>query len=257
MDGYNSMRGCLRFTFLGIPTVILPSAWLVLLILGSSGGRGGDMEITSTLIFVLAGMLSILTHEYGHALVGRALGGGVEGIVIASMGGETRFSRPLTERGRTLLMVLAGPCSALLLATVAGVVLGAYIGSPKDGVVLALLSPLMSLLPKDMGLFSDSFITLSYALATGSLNFTLLTVFFTLSSICVWWSLLNLLPIFPLDGGRILMLICNNTALTLQVSIVTASLLLVVCITKVIIFGGLLCAWFIYQNWQWLKTLRQ
>lgn len=258
MTGNEPMRGCMRFTFFGIPTVILPSAWLMLLILGSSGGRSGDLELMGTLIFVVAGMLSILTHEYGHALVGRALGGVPAGVVITTLGGETRFARHTPGRGRTLLMVLAGPCATLLLAAVVGALLGLYIGAPKAGLTLTLLVPIKGLLPMDMPLITDSLMYVQYALYyEGSVNLTLLTIVLTLSHICVWWSLLNLLPIFPMDGGRILQLITNNTALTLQVSLVVASLLLVVCITKVIIFGGLLCAWFIYQNWQWLKTLRQ
>lgn len=255
MNGTNSTQGCLQFTILGIPTEIHPSAWLVLLILGSSTDQNGMPDLTSTIIFVIAGMLCIIVHEYGHALMNRFMGGGPSEIKIYSLGGMTRSAYLPPTRTGHLLMVLAGPGICLLLAAVAGIVLGIILGSPRAGLELGLLGPLLSILP-DQLMPQEGMYMLYSALQNGDVSRLTISCYSTLFFVCVWWSLLNLLPILPLDGGQALRIWTGNQKLTLHVSIIVGVLLLTVCIVKVMIFSGLICAWLIYQNRQWLMRER-
>lgn len=256
MENEATDRGSLSFTLWGIPTVIRPSSWLVLLILGSSGST--QPELLPTLLFVAAGMLCLLVHEYGHALTCRAMGGGGSSIEIASLGGVTRSAYVPRTRTGHLLMVLAGPGASLLLAAVGGVALGLSIGNLSAGVVCAFCAPLSHLLPQGfLPVWDDSFIIIREALMSESLNLTVFMCYHTLFFVCVWWSLLNLLPIPPLDGGQALRLATGNTLLACRVGLTVAVLLAVVCLTKVWIFNGLICIFLAYRNWQFLKMLRQ
>lgn len=255
MYSSNETRGCIRFTFMGVPTMIRPGAWIMLLILGSSGT--GMLNLQLTLFFVVAGMLCLLVHEYGHALMCRAMGGGSSVVEITSMGGVTQSSYPPATRAGHILMVLAGPGSTILGAALIGLLLGASIGSPQAGVVLTLLNPVRGvLIPDDIELFYHCNQVLGSALNSGALNSTALVCCITFSNVFVWWSLLNLLPILPLDGGQVLRLVTQDTQFTSRVSVVAGSVLFIICLLEGIIFGGIICAWLTYQNWQYLKMQR-
>lgn len=257
MNDDQTPRGSLRFTIWGIPTIIMPSSWLVLLILGSSGSTS-DRELPAALTFVVAGMLSLLVHEFGHALAGRALGSEPEKVVISTMGGATYFPRPLTSRWRQLILVLAGPGAALLMAAVSGVLVGFILGAPREGLIFAMLSPLIDLLPMDfLPSLHSSAVTILYAQADSEFNGYMVMIFFTFSSVSIWWSLLNLLPIFPLDGGQALRLVSNNYPFTLSVGIVLSVILLILCVIHLHILAALLCALFAYRNYQCLRGMRQ
>lgn len=61
--------GSLRFELLGIPITILPSFWLVTLVLSSA--LGAPVGIAAWLVVVI---VSIVAHELGHALLARRWG---------------------------------------------------------------------------------------------------------------------------------------------------------------------------------------
>ena len=58
----------LRFSFFGIPVSIQPMAWVVLALLGGAFGVSTSEDLTQTLVFMAAGMLCLLVHEFGHAV---------------------------------------------------------------------------------------------------------------------------------------------------------------------------------------------
>ena len=59
----------LRFRMLGIPVRVHPLFWLVSAMMGFNGD-----DPVGTLIWVACVFASILAHEYGHGLMGRAFG---------------------------------------------------------------------------------------------------------------------------------------------------------------------------------------
>jgi Zn-dependent protease len=118
---------------------------------------------------ILAALLfyvSLLSHEMGHALVARRLGVKVEGITLWIFGGVARLSGDVATPGTEARIAVAGPVVSLVLAIAFGAVTFAL---DADGG-----PPLVE--------------GACYWLAFS--NATLL--------------LFNLIPAFPLDGGRIL-----------------------------------------------------
>ena len=84
-------KGSLYFELFGVPVLIRPSSWIVLALLGGGLGISNGTDVSNVLVFVVAGMLCLLVHEFGHALVGRYLGGGEPCIEIAGMGGRVKI----------------------------------------------------------------------------------------------------------------------------------------------------------------------
>ncbi len=162
--------GQLRFHLLGFPVFVQPGFWLLALLLGSSlhGSIPKLVMITAVLI------VSILAHELGHALVARRYGQQPV-ITLHMMGGLTswRSARPLTRRA-SVLITLAGPGMSLLLA-VAGIV----------------------------GLYAQV-ATSTRSMASDDSAVTWL--FEMLAQLNVFWTVINLLPVLPLDGGQVLAL---------------------------------------------------
>ena len=65
-----------HFTLFGIPVYIRPSFWVVLAIFGGALSISSVEDLIYPALFVIAGFVAILSHEMGHALVGRKLDGG-------------------------------------------------------------------------------------------------------------------------------------------------------------------------------------
>jgi Zn-dependent protease len=159
----------------GIPlyvhtTFFLLPAWLLL----ANSGTGPLNAVF--LLVALVGMFAcVVLHELGHALMARFFGIGTESITLYPIGGVARLQRMSEKPFEEICIALAGPAVTLLLV---------FLLSPL-AVAGVLLHP-----------------TLFDAEPTvGSLMGSL--------GICLWWSnlwlfLFNLLPCFPMDGGRVL-----------------------------------------------------
>lgn len=106
-----------HFTLFGIPVYIRPSFWVVLAIFGGALSISSVEDLIYPALFVIAGFVAILSHEMGHALVGRKLGGGQQTIVLELFGGLTSSHGMQLTRGGRALMILAGPMMTLLLAS--------------------------------------------------------------------------------------------------------------------------------------------
>lgn len=253
MQQFEHTPGSIYFTFFGVPTIIRPSSWLVLLILGS--GLGNRLDIMPTLIFMVAGMLCLLAHEYGHAFCCRAQGGGSSVVEIASLGGVTISSYPPRTRGGHILMVLAGPVSSLLLGIAAGIILGVHLGLPLGKcVVFGMTSPLPFQVP--YGIIEWSYIPVWEAMESSGMGNFALVCYSELFFVSVWWSLFNLLPIYPMDGGKTLYLLTENHRLTGMVGIVVSVLLGIWALQEKMLFTAFICAWFVWLNWQYLRYSR-
>jgi len=171
----------LNFPLLGIPIRVSPWFWLMAVLLGFRLPDAG-----AVLNWIAALFLSILVHELGHALVMRAYGF-QPWIVLYGMGGLACHDSRQTFRSRgsdwlpQVLISFAGPAAEFLLVAVLvlGIAMAGY-GRPIDfhsmwGLANAVQLPN----PRLSEFFSF--------------------IFF----ICVVWGLVNLLPVYPLDGGQI------------------------------------------------------
>ncbi len=177
----------LHFSVLNVPVRVHPLFWLVALLMGFSGGS----EPKIVLLWVVAVFISILVHEMGHAVVIRYFGWSPS-VVLYSFGGlaiynpySQAYSGTQSRRRRSawtqVIISFAGPLAGFLLA---GLIIA--------GVILAGIR-----IPIGIG---------SYYIATpGNLleNQYIATFLFQMLFINIFWGLLNLMPIFPLDGGKI------------------------------------------------------
>jgi Zn-dependent protease len=153
-------------------TFLLLLAWVVLL-----GYRAGG-----TLAAALPGLALILTvfgivvlHELGHALTARRFGIATRDITLLPIGGVARLERMPRDPRQELLVALAGPAVNVVLALV--LVVPLFLVEGRDAALGALLP--------------------TGRLLDGSLLATLV-------GMNVWLALFNLLPAFPMDGGRVL-----------------------------------------------------
>lgn len=172
----------LRFRVLGIPVRVHPLFWLVSAILGASGNQGPR----EMLIWVATVFVSILVHELGHALVARAYGW-PPWITLYSFGGLASY-RP-TDRSalKQIIISFAGPAAGFLFAAliVAGIAASGHhvYWTWPDTLLPVGFSP--------------------YFKSNGEINYNLTILLIDLLYVNIFWGLVNLLPIWPLDGGRI------------------------------------------------------
>lgn len=176
-----------RFKLFGAWVSIHPSIWAVLALMGYmlTGGEFGWLGVA---LFVVAGFLSLLAHEMGHAVVGRWFGGGSPAVNLAWLGGSCVNADARLSRFARVLMTVAGPMASLLLALPVYLLLVHAGGSAGSGAGM-LASLLFGSIPTELQEMYPPMVILFFA---------------CLVQVGVWWSVLNLLPIYPLDGGLIM-----------------------------------------------------
>jgi Zn-dependent protease len=141
-------------------------AWFAALFWQRTGSLAG---VATGLGFVLALFFCVLLHEYGHALTARRFGIATRHITLLPIGGVAVLAGVPRDPRREIAIALAGPAVNLAIAAAVWLALrGREIGLPDDGDVTR------------MG-FMSSLLAANLALA-----------------------LFNLLPAFPMDGGRVL-----------------------------------------------------
>jgi Zn-dependent protease len=158
----------LRFRFLGFPVFIEPWFWLLAAFVSGAVSPAGASSsgIILVLVKVVFVFISILAHELGHALANRYFNREAE-IELNGMGGIC-FSRGATlSRPKSIVVSAAGPAVSLGLAI--------------------LFWALINYAPLQLSNISP------YLLAGA--------VFACFANI--FWTLFNLLPVLPMDGGQI------------------------------------------------------
>jgi stage IV sporulation protein FB len=193
----------LRFRLFGIPVAVTPWFWLAGLITGWTSDTPEYLDLLTIWIFCL--FISILVHEMGHALTALACGWPPQ-VYLYAFGGLAVY-RPTYGRttARSVLISLAGPGAGFLLY---GATLAAEYGVAQSG----------------------WFATLDHRWQLRIFDF-----FRQMEFINLWWGLVNLLPVLPLDGGRIAETLFgrfrpyDGARLTLIVSVVVGAAVAVYC----------------------------
>src|ERR1700733_11897336 len=114
----------LRFRLLGIPVRVHPLFWLVAAVLGFSAN---DRNLPMVAVWVACVFVSILVHEYGHALMARALGSSPS-IVLWGMGGLCYSQAERQTLLQRLAVVLSGPAAGLGLYVIVMLVAASAFG---------------------------------------------------------------------------------------------------------------------------------
>jgi Zn-dependent protease len=141
-------------------------------------------------------LVSILVHEYGHALMSRAFGYSAS-IVLWGMGGLCYSQGERQSPRERLAVVLAGPGAGFMLC---GIVM-------LLGTVFFRITPVehMSAAGSILGLGGgpgDARDKIEVILGPGGFGYFAFIAYLFLIFINLYWGLLNLLPIWPLDGGQ-------------------------------------------------------
>lgn len=141
---------------------------------GYQGSGGSLLGALVTSVVVVALFICVLLHEFGHSLVAQRLGIGVPDITILPIGGLARLGRLPEKPWDEVKIAIAGPLMNVVLAPV-------FFGA-------ALL------------LGADPFAPTNLLLGSGTLG----EVHLYLGYLNVALVVVNLLPAFPMDGGRVL-----------------------------------------------------
>jgi stage IV sporulation protein FB len=177
----------LNFRLLGIPVRISPWFWVV----GVMFNLGADVPLQIVAIWVACVFVSILVHEFGHGLTAKAFGFRPF-IVLHGMGGACASDASRETFGQRLAILLMGPGAQFLL--LGGVFVYAFlvwhVGLFGDWVLMREALGFPYERGRLIAVFNDM---------TGWSRFT----FYSLVRINLLWPLINLLPIWPLDGGQI------------------------------------------------------
>ncbi len=136
----------------------------------------GSSAFLLATISALLFFLSILLHEFGHAIVAIRNGIPIQGIDLWLFGGVAKLGRDSDSPGVEFRIAVAGPVVTLVIAAVC-MGLGALISSPEEVV--------------ESSRFDDTTSGATLAVLGYLTSINLIVLFF------------NLIPGFPLDGGRI------------------------------------------------------
>ncbi len=129
----------IRFSLFGIPVEVQPFFWITLVILGGVGGADSSAAIFNIVLFVLAGFISVLVHELGHALTARSFGAH-SAITLQAFGGYAAYSGVRLSRWQSFLVTAAGPAIQIVLGLVVLLLIRSIPGlSPQGNYFLKIL----------------------------------------------------------------------------------------------------------------------
>ncbi len=231
-----------KFRLLGIPVRINPFFWLVAAILGWQNRTPLEIVVWIACVFV-----SILVHEFGHALTTRSLFQNNPSVLLYFMGGLCFSNGKEDHSWKRALVIVMGPVAGFLLF---GLVLG--LGLYFIGV--AYVSPFGWVVVHDV---PSWFIRLPEGV-----NHAIETAYLDLLYINLFWGFVNLLPLYPLDGGQLaqVFLTMHNrregTVRTHAISLVTAGLVAVYLFSRDQYYNAFFVASLGFMNFQLYQAAR-
>jgi Zn-dependent protease len=179
----------LRFQLFGIPIRVHPMFWLATALIAS------NQPVPAMILWIACAFVSILVHELGHGLLAQRYSTCRE-IVLYTLGGLCFYSPEPRRPAHQLAITLAGPGAGFLLCIVfmmgASLVWGI---TPVEHFSLAAGIVGARSVASDEALMSVAAKFLGRPVAWD--------IYYDMVFINLMWGLVNLLPIVPLDGGRV------------------------------------------------------
>ena len=146
-------------------TFILLLAWIAF----SAWARGGPAAALDSTLFIVLLFACVVLHEFGHILAARRYGISTPTVTLLPIGGVASMQRLPSNPAQELVVALAGPAVNLVIG-------------------LLLIAALGSLNPGDLAQIDNPNLSLMGRLAIAN----------------IFLAVFNLIPAFPMDGGRVL-----------------------------------------------------
>ena len=147
-------------------TFLLFLAW----IFAASYASGGAATAWGSLVFMLLLFLCVLLHEFGHIFTARAFGVPTPYVTLLPIGGVAQLERIPEEPWEEFLIAIAGPLVNVVIAVVLVYGFGANLHASAAAAVDNLKIPLVD----------------------------------RLAAVNLFLAMFNMIPAFPMDGGRVL-----------------------------------------------------
>jgi stage IV sporulation protein FB len=231
----------LHFRLLGVPVRVHPWFWVIALMLGLPSRSDEKAAPVEVLIWVVVVFISILVHEMGHAMLQRRFGGHPR-ITLYSFGGFAACDDCDRSPRSQILISLAGPAAGFAFAAliVAAIRLAGHeVAFGRFSGFFGKVIPWWSPFPSE------------------KLNI----VIFDLLQVNIFWGLINLLPIYPLDGGRVTRELFTlkgspraGIVNSLWLSVVTGGLMALYSLSLGVFFNALLFGFLAYGSYQSLRA---
>jgi Zn-dependent protease len=146
-------------------TFILFLAWIAF----SAWSRGGAPAALDSTLFIVLLFACVVLHEFGHIAAARRYGIRTPEVTLLPIGGVSSLERLPSDPAQELVVALAGPAVNLLI----GLALIAVVGSVHPDELTQIDNPNLSMMGR-------------LAIAN------------------IFLAVFNLIPAFPMDGGRVL-----------------------------------------------------
>lgn len=157
-------------TFMGTAVRIHVTFLLLLAWIGFAAyQRGGAAAARDSVLFIVAIFACVVLHEFGHILTARRYGIVSPVITLLPIGGVADMNRMPDKPGQELLIALAGPAVNVVIA----VALVLFLGALDVSDAIQISDPSVSLLKR-------------------------------LAAVNIFLAVFNMIPAFPMDGGRVL-----------------------------------------------------
>ncbi len=186
------------------------------------GWLSSNQDIVDTVLWMIVIFASILIHEFGHALTAKTFGQQTH-IELMGMGGATYRRGGNISALKEFLIVLNGPLAGFALFLISSFLLFAFGNAAPYGVVYMLQASVW-------------------------VNF--------------YWTILNLIPVYPMDGGKLFRIILESifgiqgVKFSLFVSMIIAGALSGLFLWEQQIFLAAIFLLFTYESYKaWYSTL--
>ena len=146
-------------------TFLLLLAWIAF----SGWQQGGPAAALDSLIFIILIFLCVVLHEFGHILVARRYGVEAPEVTLLPIGGVANLQALPENPAQEFAIAIAGPAVNFVIAAALLLIVGEFNSA-------------------DLQRLDDPSVSLVARLADGNL----------------FLALFNLIPAFPMDGGRVL-----------------------------------------------------
>lgn len=165
--GWSFSIGTVRGTVIRIHVTF----FLLLLWIGVAHGlHGGVAAALDGVVFISLVFFCVVLHEFGHVAAARRYGIKTPDITLLPIGGVARMERIPEEPGREIAVALAGPAVNVAIALLLALILG---GVPAPTAMMDVQNPGIDMLQR-------------------------------LFWVNVFLGVFNMIPAFPMDGGRVL-----------------------------------------------------